>query len=164
MYLPLPKPAEDQMEKAFPPRRIPTEEIGGFAPELYDYRRDFGNRTWQEIDDDTYSMHSDAFCLMDHETLRHFIAGFMRLSVLEEKLLDQHAFIHFAASDKFLGFCRLLTHDQLLCVVGFVDHIIMNDWYSDEERMPYRGNREKLLRARAPMSRGWPSGFIRQKT
>ena len=164
MYLPLPKPTEDQMEKAFPPRRIPTGEIGGIAPELYDYRRDFGNRTWQEIDDDTYGMHSDAFCLMDRETLRHFIAGFMRQSMKEEKLLDQYALIRFAASNKFPGFCRLLTQDQLLCVIGFVDHVIMNDWYSDGERSAYRANREKLFRGTAPISRGWPAEFIGQKT
>lgn len=108
---PLPKPTEASLEQLFPPRRLSTEEIGGIAPELFDYRRDFGNLTWLEIDEGTYRMHTDAFCLMDHETLRHFVAGFMRLSIPEEKLLDQHSLIYFAASDKFCDFCGLLTQD-----------------------------------------------------
>jgi hypothetical protein len=142
----LPKPNEASLEKLFPPLRISTEEIGGIAPELFDYRRDFGNRTWLEIDEDTYRTHTDAFCLMDHETLRHFIAGFMRVSISEEKLLDQHSLIYFAASNKFCDFCRLLTHDQLLCLLGFIDYILTNDWYSGEEQIRYLENREKLLR------------------
>ena len=138
-----PRPDKELLEKIFPPRQIPQDQIGGSNPELGDYIRDFGDRTWQEVSDDAYGLHGDAYCLMDPETLIHFIAGFMRYSLSSN---DVWPLIYFACSDRFCGFCHLLSREQRNFVIAFVDHYICDEHdYSDGQRKSYQENRRKLL-------------------
>ena len=113
---------------------------------MRDYIRDFGDRNWQEVSDATYVAHSDVYCLMDLETLVHYIAGFMRGSLSKDDSFGPEFLIYFAASDRFCGFCRLLSDEQLHFVIAFVDHYISNEWYSTNEREGYQENRRTLLR------------------
>jgi hypothetical protein len=145
MNPPPPKPNAELLESIFPPCRILLDQIGGCAPELYDYRREFGDRTWQEVSDDTYDTYSDVYCLMDHETLIHFIAGFMRYPLSEDDPCGGEYLILFAATDPFCDFCRLLNGEQLGFVIAFVDHYICHAFYADEDRERYQKNRRKLL-------------------
>jgi hypothetical protein len=145
MNSPPPKPDKGLLENIFPPRRIPQDQIGGCNPELRDYRRDFGNRNWQEVSDEAYVTHSDVYCLMDPETLVHYIAGFMRHSLSADGYFGPEFLIYFAGSDRFCGFCRLLTSEQLRYVIAFIDHYISNEWYSTKEREDYQKNRRSLL-------------------
>lgn len=140
------KPDASLLERIFPPHRIPKSEIGGIGPELGDYIADFGDRAWSEVADETYRTHTDVYCLMDPESLIHYIAGFMRLALFSNYSGGDEFFIYFASSDRFVTFCDLLTIQQRRYMIGFVDFYIQSDYYSDSERIPYATNREHILR------------------
>ena len=147
MNPPPPKPDPALLEKIFPPRRVPRDQIGGCNPELGDYVRDFGDRTWLEVGDEAYCTHSDVYCLMDFETLIHFIAGFLRYYLSQNNYDDAWSLIYFAASDRFCDFCRMLPPEQRHFVIAYVDHSICNEFHSDENRERYQENRRNLLGA-----------------
>lgn len=83
---------------------------------------------------------------MDLETLVHYIAGFMRDSLSADGFFGPESLIHFAGSDRFCSFCRLLTDEQMQFVIQFIDHYISNEWYSTKVREDYQKNRRSLLR------------------
>lgn len=62
--------------------------------------KDFGDRTWTEVDRRSYRCHNDVYCLMDHETLIHYIAGFMRIDLQD----------NFSRCDDFLIFLCLVMN------------------------------------------------------
>ncbi len=107
---------------------------------------DFGDRAWTEVENSTFQTHTDVYCLMDAETLIHYIAGFMRSALSADYSDGGEFFVYFAGSDRFAAFCGLLTIRQRRYVIQFIDFYIQSDYYSDDERVPYAANREQILR------------------
>lgn len=139
------KPDESLLEEIFPLTRIPASEIGGFGLEIGDYMEVFGDRTWTEVEADSYRIYNDAYSLMDPKTLVYYIAGFMRLALSDNSPDGDEFFVYFARSKRFIGFCNLLTIRQRSFVIQFIDYYIQSDYYSDKERIPYAANREQIV-------------------
>ena len=141
--MPPPRPNPQFLEKLFPPIVVPAAEIDGIPLEVRDYMRDFGDLSWPQVPDKFYRLHNDAFHLMAPETLVHYVAGFMRLALLDERSGAEEFFMYFACSDEFAPFCSLLTSSQRAYILQFVDYFIEDDDYNNY-RWHYEENRATI--------------------
>lgn len=141
------QPDLNHLRQLFPPTRLLPEEIDGCAPELFDYRRDFGGRTWAEVTPDRYEAHIDAFCLMAPATLKHYIAGFLHQSISRLESNSCEFLVHFSGSDGFLSLYAELTADQAKFTISAIDWILsLDDGFSDEDRERYYKMRDLAVK------------------
>lgn len=140
------KPDPKFLVSLFPPLEIPPEDIDGCPPELGEYRRDFGGRLWSEIEPKIFCYHSDAFCLMEPESLIQFIAGFLHTALNDPNSTAAEYLVYFAGSNRFVRFAKLLTTDQLSFIIDTIDHLLLSDdYYSISDAVQYDKIRSQVL-------------------
>ena len=113
----------------------PIPEIGGFGPELGDFRREFGGRSWSEIPPEVLDCHNDAFMLMSAESLRYYLPAFLVRSIQQPRSTSAESFLFFVTSDRFYAFSKLLSLVQRNICFQVGDYVIKNSGgYLDHER------------------------------
>lgn len=97
------------LEKIFIPKVIQPQDIDGIPLEVFSYKRDFGGKSWNQVQQGIYYTHTDVFNLMDYTTLVHFIAGYLKIII--DDPFDDLAFVmcSFASKKGFIEFCKLLS-------------------------------------------------------
>ncbi|MDA7881006.1 hypothetical protein N9A94_01735 [Akkermansiaceae bacterium] len=142
------KPDLSLLKTLFPPKRIDPNDMDGTPPELGCYMRDFKGDPWDEVPLKFYSYHSDAFCLMDHDTLLNYFAGFLNAS-FDEKDASGEFLVYFSGSENFPKFCELLTDDQCEFTIKCLDyHILTDDYYDLHDAIAYDKQRAKIFQNR----------------
>lgn len=143
------KPNLTNLLALFPPKSISAEEIKGTPPEVYEYRRDFGGKNWNEIPSKTFDYHSDAYCLMEHESLIHYISGFLKVILSEQGSVSAEHLVYFAGSSTFLEFTKLLSTAQTNFLLATIDHLLLIDDYFSISDATHYENIKTLIQARA---------------
>ena len=136
-----------ELEEIFPPEIIKKEDITGIPPEVSGYQNDFGNRAWNEVPNEIYNRHTDAFSLMDHSTLVYYVAGYLKAIDDDPNSLASECVIYFAGQKGFLEFCKLLNDEQKSLLCNKLHKLVVEDDYCrDSERLRVLENTESILK------------------
>ena len=142
-------PGPAKIKELFKPVKLGADEIGGIAPEVEGYWRDFAGKGWDEITEERYRWHNDVFNLMNLETLRHFIAGYL-MAALEPSGSDVRWSIQcFSARDGFRELHDLLEPEQQKFFLGVIDFMMRSEDVDDDARSAYDAQR-RLLQKPSP--------------
>lgn len=85
------------------------------------------------------------FSCMDHETLKHYIAGFHDYALSDPGFAPAEFLIYFAGNKSLLNFCRVLEKEQVKFLLESIDWLIRDEYYGDEDRQRYLTNKDNLL-------------------
>lgn len=118
---------------AFPEIIVDHEDIDGIPPELYDYREDFGGKSWVDIKPELYNIHSDALQLMDFRSLVYFIAGFLKSAEEDAHGNGCESLLFFASTKRFKEFCSYLSKSQLRLICIKIKYLAENNNYCDDD-------------------------------
>ena len=142
------KPKIERLPQLFPAKALSPEKIEGTPPELYEFRKDFGGRAWTEIPPEIYNRHSDAFCLMEFESLVSYLGGFLHTSLTDQQSTACESLIYFAGTNDFLELVKHLNLSQKLFLIKTIDFLILSDAYfgiNDAVRYDKIRNQLKLM-------------------
>jgi len=130
------------LESLFPPTLVSADDVHGIPPEVGMYKQHFGGKSWIEVKRKYYQWHTDAFSLMDHDTLKHFIGGYLKTILTDPDSNPTESLVYFAGNKTFAKFCKVLTSEQTDFLLSTVDWIIGDDYFSDGDRINYSKIRE----------------------
>ena len=140
------RPDPSLLESLFPPKVVEAEEIDGIPPELFDYKNQFGGKSWPDVKRKHYEVNTDAFSLMAHQTLKYFIAGFLEVILTDPDSMAAEFLVYFAGQKSFAGFCRVLDQAQIDYLISVIDWLIMDDYFSTNDRERYARSRDTVMK------------------
>ena len=120
---------------AFPRTKVAPDEILGIPPESFDYQRHMGGKDWASVPDQIYERNTDAFILMSPETLKFFIAGYLRVACSTTNSLSAESLIYAATNGDHLGkLCEVLTSEQVACVFDAAEFVYLQNCGDDDDK------------------------------
>lgn len=116
-----------RLSEIFPPVILTKDDIGGTAPEVFNYRGGFVGKTWQEIEQRKYEDHSDAFCLMELNSLAQIIPGLLLAGMNAPGSMLDHSIESFSNSEKYTLFLERLAPQQRLFIERMMNFLNTNE-------------------------------------